>query len=78
MSRVGTSGSALRPRQARERRPRQVPPWRRSAGEGPIPPDQRRVSVLEIVLICLVVGAIIATAVWFFVFSTGGIGPGTV
>lgn len=37
-----------------------------------------RVTGLEAVLVAIVVVAIVAMAVWFLFFSSGGIGPGTV
>lgn len=55
-------------------------PWLRSVQEsGPRkhqPPG--RTTHLERLAIIAVVGAVIAMAIWFFVFSGGGIGPGTV
>jgi hypothetical protein len=37
-----------------------------------------RISPFEVVLVVVVVAAVVAMGVWFFCFSTGGIGPGTV
>jgi hypothetical protein len=38
----------------------------------------RRLGVVEAVAVLAVIAAVIAMAVWFVFFSSGGIGPGTV
>lgn len=55
-------------------------PWLRSVEES-IPRKQRgdrRVTVPELVAVLVVVAAVVAMAVWFLFFSSGGIGQGTV
>lgn len=38
----------------------------------------REISWLEAVAVAVVIAAVIAMAIWFFFFSSGGIGPGSV
>ena len=38
----------------------------------------RQITVVEAVAVLAVIAAVIAMAVWFVFFSSGGIGPGTV
>jgi hypothetical protein len=39
---------------------------------------ERHVSMGEALIVLVVIAAILAMAVWFLFFSSGGIGPGTV
>ena len=39
---------------------------------------KRPMTLLETVAVLVVIAAVLATAVWFIFFSSGGIGPGTV
>jgi hypothetical protein len=51
----------------------------RSPRRSTIPqPGERRVSLVEGLIVAAIVLAIIAMAVWFLFLSRGGIGPGTV
>jgi hypothetical protein len=40
--------------------------------------SERRVSLMDGLIVAVIITAIIAMAVWFLFLSTGGIGPGTV
>ena len=39
---------------------------------------KRAISPLELAAVLVVIAAVVAMAVWFIFFSSGGIGPGTV
>jgi hypothetical protein len=43
-----------------------------------VPDRDDRVRPVDVVLVLIVVAALLALAVWFLFFSSGGIGPGTV
>jgi len=51
-------------------------PWLRSVDEGG--PRRGRVSIPEMVIAVVVVGLIVAMAVWFLFIAKGGLGLGSV
>lgn len=61
-------------------RRRSTYPWLRSTEES-VPRSHkadRRVTAVEMLAITIVIAAVVAMAIWFIFFSSGGIGPGTV
>jgi hypothetical protein len=42
------------------------------------PRTRREINSVEVIAVLTVIAAVLAMAIWFLFFSSGGIGPGTV
>jgi hypothetical protein len=53
-------------------------PWLRSASEHTPPRGERHVTAKDAIIVTLMAAVVVAMAVWFLIFASGGIGPGSI